>query len=329
MLRAAIVGCGFMGRMHANVYRLIPSIELVSSVDHNADKAASFAEEFGCRPFTSLESALAGEDIDAVDVCLPTFLHKEYTVMAANAGKHVFCEKPIALNLADADAMISACDSASVRLMIGHCIRFWPEYTMLKQLRDGGSMGKLLSINLTRYGEFPHWASDNWMAHEEKAGGGALDMHIHDTDFALYLLGEPIQMESFGTEDERGVGHIFTTMQFADGVVAHLEGGWNLPPHTPFKMAFRAVFERGAAIMDGGPMTIYEHGRDPIVPSFQQMSAQGGGNISDLGGYYHELREFADCILEDRPFTIVTPQTSRRSLEVVLEEIRKVRQRRA
>ena len=110
-------------------------------------------------------------------------------------------------------------------------------------------------------------------------------MHIHDTDFALYLLGQPNETVSYGSYDSRGASHAFTTMQF-DGAVAHLEGGWNLPAGTPFKMAFRAVFENGAAIMDGGPLTIYENGKTPRVPEFPKMQAAGGGNISDLGGYY-------------------------------------------
>jgi predicted dehydrogenase len=210
--------------------------------------------------------------------------------------------------------------------MIGHCIRFWPEYALLKQIVDDGRLGKLLSINLTRFGEFPFWSTDNWLADESKAGGGVLDMHIHDTDFILYLLGEPQEIASWGNEDARGPGYVFTTMQYP-GCVAHLEGGWNLPTNTPFKMAFRAIFEQGAAFMDGGPMTIYRPGMDPQVPEFPKMQAQGGGNISDLGGYYHELAYFVDRVTKGLPLETVTPQTSRASLKATLEEIRQIKAR--
>jgi hypothetical protein len=107
--------------------------------------------------------------------------------------------------------------------------------------------------------------------------------------------------------------------------VAHLEGGWNLPAKTPFKMTFRAIFENGAAIMDGGPMTIYD-GDEPQEPQFDKMEAAGGGNISDMGGYYHEIAYFVDCITNDKPFETTTPRTSRESLETTLEEIRQVRE---
>ena len=323
-LRVGLVGCGFMGRMHGNVYGMLEGADLVAAADRNPERLSRYAQEMGCEAEPSLEALLSREDIDAIDICLPTYLHREATVAAARAGKHVVCEKPMALNAADAEAMIEAAREAGVRLMIAHCIRFWPEYALLKQIVDDQRYGRLLSINLTRYGEFPSWSSENWLADESKAGGGVLDMHIHDTDFVLYLLGEPEAMSSWGTVDERGPSHVFTTMRYP-GCVAHLEGGWNLPPKTPFKMAFRAIFEQGAAIMDGGPMTIYPADGEPFSPEFEQMEASGGGNVSSLGGYYHELRDFVEKVLTGRPFEISTPESSLLSLRTTLGEIEQIK----
>lgn len=326
MQKVALVGCGFMGRMHANVYRLLANAELVAVIDHRAERAQKFAAEFGVPHFENLDTALEALECEVVDVCLPTHLHKDFALIGLARGKHVFCEKPMALSVEDAESMIEASKEAGKRLMIGHCIRFWPEYVHLQELVTNRSLGGLLSLNLTRYGEFPSWASDNWMANENNTGGGALDMHIHDTDYALFLLGTPGEICSFGTVDARGCSQIFTTLQYDDCVV-HLEGGWNLPPKTPFKMAFRAIFEKGAAIMDGGPMTVYPTDGDPYVPEFPRMEASGGGNISDLGGYYRELEYFIDCLESDRPTTLCTPESSRDSLKTTLEEIRQVKSR--
>ncbi len=328
MQKVAIVGCGFMGRMHANVYRLLSDVELVALVDRKEEKRTRYSADFVKPAYATIHELFEHHpDLTAVDVCLPTYEHKDAVMAIAAAGKHVFCEKPMALSVGDADAMISTCETHGVRLMIGHCIRFWPEYVLLKKLVDEGSLGKLLSINLTRYGEFPSWSTDNWLADESKAGGGVLDMHIHDTDYVHYLLGEPKTVSSWGTVDLRGPSQVFTTMQFASGAVAHLEGGWNLPTQTPFKMAFRAIFESGAAIMDGGPMTIYSDGKEPVVPEFAKMEAAGGGNISDLGGYYHELKYFVDKLETGEPFEVTTPQSSRQSLATTLEEIRQIKSR--
>lgn len=326
MQKVAIIGCGFMGRMHANVYGLLDNAQLVGLVDRKEEKRAKYSADFGVPAYETLHELFVNHpDLDAVDICLPTYEHKDAALAVAASKKHVFCEKPMALTIDEADEMIAACEKAGVRLMIGHCIRFWPEYVLLKKLADEGSLGKLLSINLTRYGEFPSWSTDNWLADEAKAGGGVLDMHIHDTDYIHYLLGEPMSVSSWGTVDHRGPSQVFTTMQFVDGAVAHLEGGWNLPNHTPFKMAFRAIFERGAAIMDGGPMTVYEDGKQPVVPEFSKMEAAGGGNISDLGGYYHELKYFVDRLESGETFEITTPQSSRTSLATTLEEIRQLK----
>lgn len=317
-----------MGRMHANVYGTLEGAELVAVADRKPENAQKFAEMFGLPTYADLEPMLEAHGLDAVDICLPTHLHMDYTIRAARAGKHVFCEKPMAMTLEEADRMIEATEKAGVQLMIGHCIRFWPEYALLKKTVADGSLGKLVSINLTRFGEFPSWSADNWLADENLSGGGVLDMHIHDTDFILYLLGEPLEMQSWGSIDGRGPGHVFTTMQYP-GCVAHLEGGWNLPTKTPFKMMFRAIFERGAMIMDGGPLTVYRPGQEPEIPEFPKMKAQGGGNISDLGGYYHELAYFVDRVGSGKPLEIVTPQTSKQSLQYTLEEIRQIKLRSA
>lgn len=327
MLKVGLVGCGFMGRMHATVYGALEGVELVAIADRRAEVSDAFAAQWGAKGHPDLASMLQTEAIDYVDICLPTHQHAEASLAAIAAGKHVFCEKPMARSVEEADRMIAAAQAARVRLMIGHCIRFWPEYEIVHRLVAEGTLGALTSINLTRYGAFPSWSSENWLADEALSGGAALDMHIHDTDYALHVLGKPASMTSHGTVDTRGVSQIFTTMSYAN-VIAHLEGGWNLPASAPFKMAIRAIFERGAAIMDGGPLTIYEDGKDPVEPEVPKMSAAGaGGNLSDLGGYYAELKYFTDCLASGAPMDRCTPESSRQSLAVALEEIEQAKSR--
>ena len=228
-LRIGLIGCGFMGKMHASVYKLLPNADLVACLDLKADRAKAFGDQFAVDFFTDFDQMVNDKKIDVIDICLPTFLHKEFTLRAAAAAKDVVCEKPMAMSLSEADAMIEACRKANVKLFIAHCIRFWPEYALLKQMVSDGRYGKLVSLNLTRLGEFPSWSSENWLADESKSGGGVLDMHIHDTDYALYLLGQPEKVVSFGNVDSRGPSYAFTTLQYP-GAVAHLEGGWNFQP---------------------------------------------------------------------------------------------------
>jgi predicted dehydrogenase len=324
-MRVGVIGCGFMGKMHARVYSMIEGMELCGVADTNPGKAKDLAEEHGCSAHTSFDSLL-GENPDVLDICLPTFLHKEFTVKAAEAGKHVVCEKPMALTLTDADEMMAACKKAGVYFMVAHCIRFWPEYVRLKEIHDSGELGRLLSINLTRLGEFPTWSEGNWLANEALSGGGVLDMHIHDTDYALYLLGQPEEVASYGTIDDRGASFAFTTLGYRN-CVAHLEGGWNLPKGTPFRMTFRAIFEGGAVLWENGPLTIFRPDREAETVRFKTLTAPGGGNLSSLGGYYRELEYFVNCIRHNRPLEIATPQTSRASLALVLREIEQIKSR--
>lgn len=326
MVRVGLVGCGFMGAMHANVYGVLDGASLQGVWDKKPERAEEFAKEWGGRVYSSYDEMLVDTGIDMIDVCLPTSAHAEFSIAACYAGKHVMCEKPMALTIEDADRMILAANSSGMKMMVGHCIRFWPEYEVLKSLVDGGQLGRLLSLNLTRYGAFPAYTVDQWAADPAMAGGG-MDMHIHDTDFALYLLGEPESMVAHGNRDARGVGHFFTTMDYGSCIV-QLEGGWNLPQGAPFRMEFRAVFEKGAAIYRDGDLMIYQEGKPARKHEAKQMEASGtAGNLSSLGGYYNELAYFVDCIARDKMPRIVTPESSRESLRYVLEEVRQIESR--
>lgn len=309
-----------MGRMHGTVYGTLDGANLVAACDVVLENAEKIAAPHGARATTSFDDLLNDPSIDVIDCCLPTYMHADISIRAMEAGKHVLCEKPMALTVADADRMIATSEATGKRLMIAHCIRFWPEYVVVRDLVKSGRLGRLLSINMTRYGAFPSWSWENWLSREDLAGGGALDMHIHDTDFANYILGTPQSQTSIGTIDERGPSHIFTTLHYP-GTVIHLEGGWNLPPATPFKMAFRAIFEQGAAIMDGGPLSLYTADGGSETPEIAKMSTSGGGNISDLGGYFYEMKYFYDCLASGAPFTECTVESTRESLRMVLSEI--------
>lgn len=320
-VRVALVGAGFMGRMHGEVYGALEGVDLVHVVDKDLSRAAGVAAPHGASNSSTLDDL---PEVDVVDICLPTDLHAQFAVKAFESGHHVVSEKPMAISLPEADQMIAAAEAAGKRLMVAHCIRFWPEYVELERLVKEGSLGKLLSLSLTRYSQFPTWGSDNWLADEKRAGGAALDLHIHDTDYALHLLGRaPDSQTSVGNVDEKGVSHVSTLMTFGETVV-HTEGSWNLPAGTPFKMAFRATFEKGAAIMDGGPLTVYTEGGS-TVPEMPKMEAKAGGNISDLGGYYYELKYFYDALRAGTPLDRITTASARLTLETALKEIAEVK----
>jgi len=166
MVKVGIIGLGFMGRMHLEDYQKHPEVKIVAVSDTIAKKlkgdlsgGGNISTEkdifdfTGIRTYEEADELIADEDVDLVDICLPTHLHAEFTIKALNKGKHVLCEKPMAGCLEECDSMIEAAEKAGKKLMIGQCLRFWPEYEVLKDYVENGKMGKLVYLSCFRGGE--------------------------------------------------------------------------------------------------------------------------------------------------------------------------------
>jgi predicted dehydrogenase len=168
MIRIGIIGMGGMGWFHASRYFQIPGVQLAAIADCRPDRLeAQHAVQInienklappdlsGVARFSDGAALIAQAGVDVIDICLPTFLHARFAIAALKAGRHVLCEKPMALNLEDAQAMIAAAREAKRKLMIAQCIRFWPEYQYLQQTVQSGALGPLLALNLVRMGGRP------------------------------------------------------------------------------------------------------------------------------------------------------------------------------
>jgi predicted dehydrogenase len=329
MQRIAIIGLGFMGTMHAQIYRQLRQARLAAVVNKHSGKARRDLAKLGMEAavFSTIEDMLAACEVDVVDICLPTDLHAPFALKAIAAGKHVFCEKPLALKAADGRRIAAAADKAGVFCQVGQCIRFWPEYQAFEAFVKSGKAGKLLSLSLQRRAGRPGYSVDDWLNDGTRSGGAALDLHIHDTDFVHHLLGKPAAVTSVGTRDQSGMNHIFTTYHFKD-VAVTAEGGWNYPKNWGFQMAFQAVFENGAVEFDSGAsptlqVTIGNGKKSPLTyktPGAGE-SKTGAGNLSSLGGYYNELVAFIECLEKKRAPQIATVTQATDSLATALAEI--------
>lgn len=329
MQKVAIIGLGFMGTMHAQIYKQLRDAALVAVVDTQQAKAKRELARLGidARVFGTLEDLLDQVDVEVVDICLPTDLHAPFALKAISAGKHVFCEKPLALNKTDGEKIVAAAKKAGVFFQVGQCIRFWPEYMAFEAFVKSRKAGKLLSLSLQRRSGRPSYSSGDWLNAECRSGGAALDLHIHDTDFIHHLLGKPDAVTSVGTRDKSGLSHIFTIYHF-DNMAVSAEGGWNYPKNWGFQMAFQALFERGAVEFDSGAnpsltVTIGDGKKQPLpfkTPGAGE-STTGAGNLSSLGGYYYELAAFISCLQKKKAPAIATGDQAAESLTTVLAEI--------
>jgi len=333
MIRAGIIGAGFIGRMHFNNYqKLADKAKVVALCDEDASRRAGQwegvegnidlgegGEAIGdIRAFEDYRGMIADADIDLVDICAPTFLHREIAVAALEAGKHVLCEKPMAMSVEDCDAMIAAADKAEGKFMIGQCVRFWPEYVYLKQVYDERKFGELVSLHLRRQAGRPGYSKNSWILNPKLSGGMVLDMHIHEVDFAYYLLGQPRGIYLQGVNHpEYGVDRVFAQWQYDTNMPVLVEGFWDMPASFGFNMGYSAVFEKAAIEWDmarGTPLTVHHYDGDPETPEL----------LGD-DGYVNELQYFLECIEKDVAPWLSTPRDSRQAVMIALAEAESVR----
>ncbi len=201
-IRIGFIGYGGIGRVHALAYRAIPfyyglpadSIQLAAVATRRTETAKQAAAEIGCDVFTGdYRHLLTRDDIDAVDICAPNHVHQEIALAAAKAGKHIYCEKPMAMNAAQAQSMAQAVDAAGVKAQMTFNFRFFPAITRAKQLMRDGFVGKVFSFR-GRYHRSSYISADkplSWRLQREMTGGGALfDLGSHILDLLVYLLGD-------------------------------------------------------------------------------------------------------------------------------------------
>ncbi len=328
MQKVAVIGCGFMGATHMEAYRLLPNAELAAGVDVSEEKRGEILEKYGMSVHESIDPVLEDESIGIVDICLPTGMHRDCAENALAAGKHVLCEKPMALTVEDAQAMADAAEQAGRFLMIAQVLRFWPEYAWAKELIDSGELGKLQSMSCVRRSTRPDWSWESWMTKPAASGGGALDLHIHDTDWICYCLGRPKAVSSTGFKSDMGWDYLYTNYHF-DDASASAESGIGYALSFGFRAAFTAMLEGGQIEFDAGldpALRVYRAGDEDqehpeLPPIVESAAAAEGGNISDLGGYYLECKYFVDCVESGQAPTVVPPEDGVRAVEVCLAEV--------
>jgi myo-inositol 2-dehydrogenase/D-chiro-inositol 1-dehydrogenase len=194
-VRIALVGTGRIGRIHAeNLAKSLPEAQFVAVTDINRASAEQCAREYRIPSVAAAyQEILRRDDIDAVAICSNTDTHADYIVEAAKAGKHVFCEKPIALDLASIDRALAAVEAADVMLMVGFNRRFHPNFKRVRDLVAAGAVGQPHLARITSRDSAPPPVE-----YVRVSGGIFLDMTIHDFDMARYLLGSEVT-EVFAT----------------------------------------------------------------------------------------------------------------------------------
>lgn len=299
MQRIAIIGCGMMGRVHSGAYATIDrkNFEVIYVSDPILQKAANCSEILGGVEIASFEKILEDDSVTVVDICTPTYMHKDMVLSAAKNGKNVFCEKPVSLSRHDSLEMIAACEQNAVKLGVGHVTRFFPEYVKNIELIKSGEIGKPVMARLYRGGVFPSHGMENWFNAVDLSGGVIVDLSIHDIDLARQIFGEVEHVEARSAKLSNGSNadnfdHAMTVLRFKSGAIVHIEGSWAQPTTMPvgFRTAFEIYGEKGMINFDSEKNSTFR------VYSAANSGGYLGMNCTAVNPYALELEAFVNSV---------------------------------
>ncbi len=301
MLKVAVVGVGGISGAHIPAWEEMKDAELVALCDIRPERMEKYE---GKRCYTDIDELLKNEDLDILDICLPTYLHADVACKAMDLGINVITEKPISLKDEDVERVYACAEKNNVKFMVAQVLRFWPEYELLKEIYDTKKYGKLLSGTMTRLGCYPRWSWDGWMMDEKRSGLVPFDLHIHDLDFMVYAFGEPKVAHQFRSKlpDQ---DFISLTYDFGDFFI-NTEASWYATSY-PFTAEFRFQFEDAVVANENGKMIIYLRDDEKIDLSQDAEGDTGAINLPKSDAYANEINYFADCVKNNKPVDKVKP----------------------
>jgi UDP-N-acetylglucosamine 3-dehydrogenase len=303
-LSVGIVGAGGMGSTHARHWARVPGVRVVAVADLETEKAARVAAGVGAKAYPDAASLLtAGCDI--VSICTPTDSHRTLTEQALAAGCHALCEKPMALSVADCDAMIGASEKAGKLLSVGQVVRFFPEYANAKRLVDSGAVGNPAAVRARRGGGFPGWSE--WFSDTRRTGGVVFDLGVHEFDWLLWCFGpvKRVYAKALTGRFEK-CDLALVTLRHVSGCVSHVEATWADPKGggTRFEIA-------------GDAGLLAHDARTTGTLSYRTEGRSGSGSPlhPDDDPYYRQCLAFAQAARGEAPLA-VTAQEGRAAIEV-------------
>ncbi|MCA9838116.1 MAG: Gfo/Idh/MocA family oxidoreductase [Trueperaceae bacterium] len=313
-MKVGIIGAGTMGNAHAKGWQK-SGAEFVGVSAKNKESAKQLAETYGIKAYDNHQDLL--EAVDIIDLCVPSDLHKDMVLEAARAKKHIICEKPIALTLEDAEAMIAACNKAGVRLFIAMVVRFFPQYRAAKAAIDAGQLGELGVIRLKRIGYQP-LGDEAWFTDDKRSGGMIVDLMLHDLDYARSIAGEVKRVYAKSirsTVNDAPGDYALITLGFESGAMALIEGGWAYPP---------GFFRTGIDIAGSEGLIEWQSDDSQTIKPF--LKPQERTKVARVGipsssiaedPYVTEIKHAYEAIRDNKPF-LVSPEDGLEALRLAL-----------
>lgn len=323
-LKVGVIGCGAIAqRRHLIEYEANPSVEIVAVCDIREDRVNEMAARFGAEGFTDYKELLKNNDIDAISVCLPNYLHAPVSIDSLNSGKHVLCEKPMATSREEAENMIKAAHENGKLLMIGHNQRFVASHQKAKQLLESGELGNVYSFKTTFGHPGPEsWSidgRDSWFFDKERAFIGALgDLGVHKADLLRYLLGDVAEVGAF-VETSAKVGtdvddNAVCILKMESGVIGNLTASWSYVAGGDNSTIIYC--ENAVLRLEEDPtyslIVQYKTGEVVNYQLEKIQTNESGGQTTT-----HVIDHFVESILNNRQ-PLITGEEGSKSLQVIL-----------
>lgn len=317
-MKAAIIGNGFISSAHREAFAMFKEegvdIELVAICDIRPEM---LKKNNGERLYTSVDDMLEAEkDLDFVCLCIPTYLHAEYSIKLMKAGLNVLCEKPMALTLEDCDRMIKCSKETGKRLMIAQCSRFGKDMIIMKNFIEEGSFGKPVSVFFTAADGKPTWGFENWFADEKRSGGAMLDLQAHTIDLINWFFGVPDSTSTVAKQcdpDFTGYGSISSNLMYDNGLFVHVWCDWGIPQNKHDPRYTRINFEKGYVIRKVGANA------ELSAVSYADGTVT---NLSDRyravkSGHRDEIEYFARQLASGEPLDYCPPEETKNVVAVM------------
>jgi predicted dehydrogenase len=237
-------------------------------------------------------------DIDAVDICLPTYLHKTVAIGALERGKHVLCEKPMALAPSDCDQILEAVSKSGRTFMVGQVLRFMFPYRYAASFVASTCHGSVKTCTMKRKTGYPQWSE--WLSKESSSGGAILDLLSHDIDQALKLFGQPNTVIAVRDGE---IDTMLGTLRYSDGLEVHIEGGW-YTPELPFSAGFEITGKGAALTFKEGKLQLNLGGMEQSIdiPTHQE--------------YLDQMTYFIECCRNNAAPDLCLPSESAQAVRV-------------
>jgi UDP-N-acetylglucosamine 3-dehydrogenase len=327
-LKVAVVGCGSIARYrHLPEFELNKNVEIAAVCDIVPSRAEEMAEKYDAKAFTDYQEILKLEEIDAISVCLPNYLHAPVSIDALDAGKHVLCEKPMATSSEEAEAMITAARENGKKLMIGHNQRFVASHQKAKEIINSGKLGRITSFKTTfGHGGPEGWSIDgaeSWFFKKEQAFIGAMgDLGVHKADLMRYLLGEFSEVGSFIETNAKNFSEVddnaVCILRTVDGVIGTIAASWAYTSNSADNSTI-IYGEKGVLKIEADPeyslIEQYQNGEVIYHKLSKIQTNEDGGQTTT-----NVINHFVESILEDEE-PLITGEEGKKSLEIILAAI--------